>query len=130
MAQIMIVDDSMLARRMLMPILVGAGHKIVCEAANGEEAVQYYREHRPDLVLMDITMPVEDGIAAAKEIRAEFPEARIVMVTSMSDDKHVMRALSAGAAHYILKPYKREKVLDVLQSVLADVKREPSPQAS
>ena len=130
MAQIMVVDDSMVARMMLKPILLGGGHSVVCEAANGAEAVEYYRQYRPDLVTMDITMPVEDGIAAAMQIRAEFPEARIVMVTSMSDNEHVMGALNAGAAHYILKPFKPEKVLDVLEKVLAAGKPELGPQTS
>jgi two-component system, chemotaxis family, chemotaxis protein CheY len=128
MAKIMVVDDSTLARRMLKPILLGAGHKVVCEATNGAEAVQCYPEYLPDVVMMDITMPGEDGIAAAKRIRADFPNARIVMLTAMSDDQHVMEALESGAAHYIIKPYKGDKVLRVLDQVLAGIKNERSPQ--
>jgi two-component system chemotaxis response regulator CheY len=127
MANIMVVDDSMLARRMLKPILIGAGHKVVCEATNGAEAVQCYSEYRPDVVMMDITMPGEDGIAASQKIRAEDPQARIIMVTSLSDDQHVMSAMQSGAAHYILKPYKRDKVVSVLEQVLADLNREHGP---
>jgi two-component system chemotaxis response regulator CheY len=128
MAEIMVVDDSMLARRMLKPILIAAGHKVVCEATNAAEAVQCYCEYRPDVVMMDITMPGEDGIAAARKIRAQFPEARIVMLTAMSDDQHVKEALHLGAAFYIIKPYKRDKVLSVLEKVLAGVQPELAPQ--
>lgn len=118
MANIMVVDDSSLARRMLKPILLGAGHTVVCEATNGAEAVQCYPEYLPDVVMMDITMPGEDGIAAAKKIRADFPDARIIMVTAMADDRHVMEAVASGAAQYVIKPYKREKVLSALAQVL------------
>ena len=118
MATIMIVDDSVLARRMLKPILLGAGHEIVCEASNGAEAVECYREHNPDVVMMDITMPGLDGVEAAKAIRTLSPGAKIIMLTALSDDDHVMQSFRLGAVHYIIKPYKRDKVVSVLQQVL------------
>ena len=118
----MVVDDSMLARRLIKPILTNAGHEVVREATNGADAIQGYRECRPQVVTMDIIMPGVDGIAAAKRILGEFPDARIVMVTSMRDERHVLEALDLGAASYIVKPYTNEKVLKAIDDVLTMAK--------
>ena len=121
MATVLIVDDTMLARRILKNILCEAGHEIVAEAGNGAEAVEAFREHRPDVVLMDITMPQLDGVHASRQILSEFPEARVVMVTSVNREATVRESLHAGAAGYIIKPYKADTVVDTLMRVLAAV---------
>jgi len=116
----MIVDDSLMARRMLKPILEEAGHEVVMEATGGKEAIRGYKLHSPDLVTMDITMPGTDGMSATKEILREFPEARIVMVTALRDQNKILEAAGLGALNYILKPYSKDKVFAVLKEALAE----------
>jgi len=111
LARIMLCDDSVFMRMILKKILVGAGHEIVGEAGNGVEAVRKYREFKPDLATMDITMPEMDGIEAVKLIRKEFPEAKIVMVTAIGQQAIVNDAIKAGAGDFIVKPFQEDKVL-------------------
>ncbi len=119
MASVMIVDDAMLARRIMRNILNEAGHDVVGEAADGAKGVEAYREHKPDVVLMDVTMPELNGVDAAQQILTEFPEARIVMVTSVNREVTVRKSVSAGVAAYIVKPYKADTVVNTLERVLA-----------
>lgn len=118
MGRILVVDDAFLARRNLIKILKEMGHKVIGEAANGMEALAKYEKLNPDLVTMDITMPVLDGIHAVKEIIAKFPEAKIVMVSAVSQKEPVFEALRSGAKHFIIKPFKPEKVVEVINSCL------------
>jgi two-component system chemotaxis response regulator CheY len=118
MARIMIVDDSLVARRMLRKMLTEGGHEVVCEAADGAAAIDLYRVHRPDLVTMDINMPKLNGLLASEHIHAEFPAALIVMVTSLSAADDVRHALRAGAVSYLLKPFTQEKVVEVIGKAL------------
>lgn len=118
MARIMIVDDSRVARRLLKSILVRVGHDIICEAVNGAEAILSYRDLRPDLVTMDVTMPIMDGILSAKRILATFPRARIIMVTSLTQQSKVLEASEVGASDYIVKPYNEQRVVTAIASVL------------
>ena len=120
MARIMIVDDSLVARKMLRAMLEEGGHEVVCEAADGAVAIGLYRTHRPDLVTMDINMPKLDGVLASEHIHAEFPGACIVMVTSISANEQVRHAFRAGAANYLLKPLQAEKVLEVVAAALGN----------
>src|SRR5690606_30143128 len=87
------------------------------EAANGREAVEQYRKLLPDVVLMDLSMPVMDGLAATREILAEFPQARIVMLTTYDGDEDIYRALDTGAKGYLLKDMLRTDVLNVIRTV-------------
>ena len=119
MATILIVDDSSIARRNLCTILTDAGHTIVAEAINGEAAYKEYEKHLPDLVTMDITMPIMDGIGAVKKIIKTFPDANIIMISAL-DQKHlVLSAIQCGARHYVIKPFTVDKVLNVVDEVLA-----------
>jgi two-component system chemotaxis response regulator CheY len=120
MANILIVDDSSIMRRNLRTILAQGKHTVVGEATNGQEAVVEYEKSKPDLVTMDITMPVMDGIEAVKKIIEKFPEARIVMVSALDQKKMVFEALQNGARHYIVKPITAQKVLNVIDEVLID----------
>jgi len=116
--QIMITDDALFMRVMLKTILVGGGYSVTLEANNGQEAVALYRQHKPDLVLMDITMPLMDGITAVKEIKKEFPECKIVMCTAMGQKTMVVDAIKAGAKDFIVKPFQPERVLDSVHKVI------------
>lgn len=117
--RVMIVDDALFMRNMLKDICVRAGFEVVAEADNGEAAPALYREHRPDLVTMDIVMPKRSGIEALQEIMSEDPQARVVMVSALGQDSLVLEAVEAGARDFIVKPFKEEKVLDVIRRVTA-----------
>lgn len=114
MALVLIVDDAAFMRMRLKKILSEAGHDIV-EAGNGAEAVEIYKEKRPDVVLMDITMPEMDGIAALRQIIEEDSEARVIMVTALGQKRMVMESVKAGAKDFIVKPFEPEQVLSAVQ---------------
>lgn len=124
MANILIVDDSMVMRRNLKAILTKAGHTIVAEASNGNQGYLEYKNNIPDLVTMDITMPGMDGIGAVKKIIAEFPDAKIVMISALDQRSMVFEALENGAKHYIIKPITIEKVITVIDEVLHQPKQQ------
>lgn len=119
MARILIVDDSLIMRRNLTMILKEAGHTIVGEASNGQQAYLQYRRQKPDIVTMDITMPNVDGIDALKHIMEEDPSARVIMISALDQKAKVYTALRNGAKHYIIKPLTAEKITSVIDSVLA-----------
>ncbi len=118
MARILIVDDSLIMRRNLKMIFVAAGHTVVAEASNGRDAINEYQQHHPDVVTMDITMPVMDGIESARKIIELDSAARIVMISALDQRHMVFEALENGAKHYILKPFQGEQVLEVVDQVL------------
>ncbi|NLW90236.1 MAG: response regulator [Syntrophomonadaceae bacterium] len=110
-SRILIADDSTIARRNLKTILQKAGHLVVAEAENGMQAYQLYSLLKPELVTMDITMPVMDGVAAVRKITSEFPDANIIVITALDQKPMIVKAIEAGARHYILKPFQPEKVI-------------------
>ncbi|MDR3706833.1 MAG: response regulator [Capsulimonadaceae bacterium] len=117
---ILVTDDALFMRVMLKTILVGAGYSVTLEAGNGQEALALYRANKPDLVLMDITMPVMDGLTAVKEIKKEFPESKIVMCTAMGQKTMVVDAIRAGAKDFIVKPFQADRVLESVHKVIGD----------
>ena len=119
MAKILIVDDSRTSRRMLRAILEEMGHEVVAEAVNGEDGFVKYKELNPDLVTLDITMPVLDGIQALSLIKKHDPEAKVVMITAAGQRDKMIKAVKYGAAEFITKPYEKEVVEKILKEVLA-----------
>ena len=115
---IMIVDDEFFFRQMLREMLVEAGFTVVVEASNGIEAVDMYRKHRPEITIMDIFMPEENGIAAIKEIIAFDKNAKILIYTGVGFDEDVEVALRAGAKEVILKSFSPEEVMAVVNKIL------------
>ncbi|MBO9537362.1 response regulator [Herbaspirillum sp.] len=113
--KIMVVDDSAITVRKLSMMLESLGHRIIATAANGKEAIEAYRKYRPDVVTMDITMPEMDGIEATSAIIGEFPDAKIVMVTSHGQEKMVLDALKVGAKGYVIKPFQEIKVYEAIE---------------
>lgn len=113
--KVLIVDDSPIISRKLTMMVELLGYKVVKTAATGTEAIAAYRASRPDVVTMDITMPDMDGIEATRRIVSEFPDAKIVMVTSHGQEKMVLEALKAGAKGYVLKPFDGKKVSEAIQ---------------
>jgi two-component system chemotaxis response regulator CheY len=111
---VMIVDDSLIMVKKLEAIVRELGHQVIRVCQSGEVAVRDYMEIKPDVVMMDITMPGMDGIEATTKIRASNPAARVVMVTSHGQEGMVLRALDAGAAGYVLKPVTKEKLAQMI----------------
>jgi two-component system chemotaxis response regulator CheY len=118
MAKVLVVDDAAFMRVRAVKVLQDAGHAVE-QAENGLEAVKKYAAWRPDAVLMDITMPEMDGLAALKEIKRIDPAARVAMVTAMGQQAIVMEALKAGARDFVLNPFQPERVMGALQKLLA-----------
>jgi len=118
--RILTADDHHLIRAGVSSFLATEpGLEVVAEAANGEEALEKYREVQPDVVLMDLSMPVMDGLEATRAILAEFPDARIVVLTTYAGDEDIHRALEAGAMGYLVKDMLAAEVLKVIRSVMA-----------
>lgn len=120
MARVLIVDDSIIMRRNLKVILTQAGHSVIAEASNGKEALVEYEKCMPDLVTMDITMPIMNGIDAVRNIIDRFPKAKIIMISALDQRSMVFEALENGARHYIIKPITRDNVLRVVDFVLEE----------
>lgn len=117
--QILIVDDAAFMRMMIRDILSKDGY-VIHEATNGAEAVEKYKEINPDLVTMDITMPDVDGIEALRMIRETDPNATVLMVSAMGQQKLILEALEAGASDFIVKPFQPTKVLEIVHKALKD----------
>ena len=117
--KILIVDDATFIRTMVKDILSPKGFEIAGEAANGNEAVQKYFEIKPDLVTMDITMKEKDGLQAAKEILAKDPNARIIMVTALGQEKMLIDAFKIGVKDFVVKPFEPERILSAVEKALA-----------
>jgi DNA-binding NarL/FixJ family response regulator len=129
--RILSVDDHPLLREgIAMIIKKQPDMALVAQAANGTEAIQYYREHRPDVTLMDLRLPDLSGIDAMIAIRAEFPEARVIILTTFEGDVEIQRALEAGARGYLLKNMPPSELVEVIRQVHAGKKRIPSELAS
>jgi DNA-binding NarL/FixJ family response regulator len=125
------VDDHPLLREGIATLIESEPNMVlVAEAASGREAIQKFREHRPDVTLMDLRLPDMSGIDAMIAIRSEFPEARIVMLTTFEGDVGIQRALEAGARGYMLKSMPPQDLLDVIRQVHTGKKRIPPEIAS
>lgn len=120
MARILVCDDSAFMRMMLKRVLVENGYEVVGEAGDGMEAVQLYRQHKPDLITMDITMPKMDGIQAVTHIHEEDPLVRIIMVTALGQRAIITDALKAGASDFIVKPFDNIQVIETIKKVLEE----------
>jgi two-component system, chemotaxis family, chemotaxis protein CheY len=117
--RVLIVDDAAFMRMMIKDILTKNGYDVVAEASDGAQAVEKYKEHNPDLVTMDITMPEMDGIAALKEIRAFDPEAKVIMCSAMGQQAMVIDAIQAGAKDFVVKPFQADRVLEAVNKTLS-----------
>ena len=116
--RVVIVDDAVFMRMMIKDILEKNGFEIIGEASNGASAVEEYKNLKPDIVTMDITMPEMDGIQAVKEIRKIDPDAKIIMCSAMGQQAMVMEAIQAGAKDFIVKPFQSDRVVEALNKVL------------
>lgn len=117
--RILITDDALFMRTALKDILTKNGYEVVGEAENGEQSVELYKLLKPDIVLMDITMPEMDGIEALKAIREADPSAQVVMCTAMGQRTLVIEAIGAGARDFIIKPFEAARVLEAVGKLAA-----------
>lgn len=117
MAKILVVDDAEFLRVRISKMLNSEGHEVI-EADNGLNAVNTYKASKPDVVLMDITMPEMDGLSALKEIRAFDTDARVVMLTALGQESVVLEAIKSGAKDFVVKPFETDRVLGALNKLL------------
>lgn len=115
---VLICDDAAFMRMMIKDILSKNGYNVVGEAENGVKACEKFAELSPDLVLMDITMPEMDGIAALKKIKASDPSAVVIMCSAMGQQAMVIESIQAGARDFIVKPFQAERVIEAVKKVI------------
>jgi len=118
MATVLLVDDSRTSRKMLRSLLERNGFDIIGEAVNGEEGYLQYKELHPDIVTMDITMPVMDGIESLTLIKREDANAKVVMITAAGQKEKMVEALKRGAEEFITKPFDDNEVLNALRRII------------
>jgi two-component system chemotaxis response regulator CheY len=117
MAKILVVDSAAPVRTLIKVILTNGGHEVVGEAASGSEAIEKYRQFQPDLVTMDINIPVMDGIETLRQIKQKDSKAKIVMCSAL--DRMAVQAIQAGATDFVVKPFDVYRFLDAVNRVLA-----------
>ena len=118
MAKVLVVDDAAFMRMRCKKLLTQSGYEVI-EAATGSQAVEMYQSDKPDLVLLDITMPDMDGLTALREIIKIDPNARVAMVTAMGQQSMVVEALKAGAKDFVIKPFDQDRVLAAIKQLMA-----------
>jgi len=116
--RVLVCDDAIFMRTMISDILSGAGYEVVGEAETGLQAIERYRELKPDLVTMDIVMPDMGGIDAVREIVKDDPNAKILMCSAMGQQALVVEAIQAGAKDFVVKPFQPSRVLEAVQRVV------------
>lgn len=115
MKRLLVVDDAMFMRRLIGGVAREAGWEVVGEAADGAEAVSLYLELRPDLVTMDLVMPIMGGLDALRSIRELDPEAKVVVITAVDQKQSVLDAIRLGAIDFVVKPFDRDRVTGLLR---------------
>lgn len=120
MATILIVDDSRTSRRILKGIVEGDGHSVIGEAGNGEEGYLQYKELKPDIVTMDITMPNMDGIESLSLIKKENPDAKVIMITAAGQKEKMVEALKRGADEFVTKPFDQQEICNVIKRLAGE----------
>jgi len=115
---VLIVDDLTFIKMVLRDLVEKAGFRVVGEASDGEEALRMYADKRPDIVLLDITMPKMDGLTALKKLLALDPSARVIMCSALGQQRLILEAIQLGAKDFIVKPFRPERVIGSIKKVL------------
>jgi len=118
MSKILIVDDSRTSRKILRNILEDAGHEIVGEAMDGQDGINKYKDIKPDIVTLDITMPVMDGLEALRKIKEDDPEAKVIMVTAAGQQSKMIDAIKFGASEFVTKPFEAEAIIKMVNKLV------------
>ncbi|MEK9198363.1 response regulator [Ureibacillus sp. 179-F W5.1 NHS] len=117
MPTVLIVDDTLFMRVKVGNMLKEWGFEIVGEASNGKEAVELYKQLQPDLVIMDVTMPIMSGLDAVKEILPQYPNANIIMLSALDQQKIIVEAIEAGAKDFITKPFEQNHLKMIVDNI-------------
>ena len=118
MARVLVVDDAAFMRKMVTDALTKGGHDVVGEAGNGNEAITRFRELKPDLMTLDITMPEKDGLTALAEIVAADPSAKVIMCSALGQESKVLEAIKLGAKDFVVKPFQPARVIEAVDKAL------------
>ncbi len=113
----MIVDDAAFMRATLKDLLTKGGFEVICEAVNGQDAIDKYKVHKPELITMDITMPEMDGLQALKSIMEIDSSANVIMCSALGQQSSVLEAIKSGAKDFIVKPFQPDRVIEALNKV-------------
>ncbi len=116
--RILLADDAAFMRLMLKNILEGAGYEVVGEAQNGREAIEKFRELKPDMVISDMVMPEKGGIDVIREVMAEFPDANVLICSAIGQQALVIEAIQAGAKDYLVKPFEQANVIETVSKII------------
>lgn len=119
MPTVLIVDDALFMRTAISNMVTQWGFEVVGMAANGKQAVKMYKELQPDLVTMDLTMPIMSGLEAVKEIIPEYPDANIIMITALGQQRIIVDAIESGAKDFITKPFTADKLKSVIDNIFS-----------
>jgi two-component system chemotaxis response regulator CheY len=114
---VLIVDDAVFIRDILKHIIKRAGHEVVGEAEDGNQAVEMALSHKPDLIIMDIVMPHKTGVQATREILEKLPQTKVIACSTLDQDNMLMKAMEAGAVEYIKKPFNAPDVINIIEGV-------------
>jgi two-component system, chemotaxis family, chemotaxis protein CheY len=119
MARVLVVDDAAFMRRVVSDALVSGGHDVIGEAGNGIDAITRFQELRPELTMLDITMPEKDGLQALAEIMTLDPGARVLMCSALGQESKVIESIKIGAKDFVVKPFAPERLLEAVGKALA-----------
>jgi len=126
MARVLVVDDAAFMRKVLSDALAAGGHEVVGEAGDGDAALAAYRELRPNLVTLDITMPGKDGLATLRELIELDPAALVVICSALGQETKVLEAIKAGAKDFVVKPFERDRLLSAVEKALGQGSATPA----
>ncbi len=118
MKRVLIVDDISFIRAVIKDILIEGGFSVVGEASDGAQALAYYKAIKPDIVLLDIHMPVLDGMETLKRIKKINKDAIIIMCSSLGDQENIIKAISLGAKDFVVKPFRKERILSAINKAI------------
>jgi len=118
--RLLVTDDSMMIRELIKELALESGWQIVGEAANGDEAIELFKQYQPDVTTLDLVMPVHDGLHALRGIRAIDPQAKVLVISAISQTEVLREALSLGASDFIVKPFKKDQAQQALNLLAGD----------
>ena len=118
MARVLVVDDAAFMRKMVSDALAKGGHEVIGQAGNGVEALERFRELRPDLMTLDITMPEKDGLATLKDLMELDPSAKVIMCSALGQESKVLESIKLGAKDFVVKPFQPDRVIDAVAKAL------------
>ncbi len=118
MARVLVVDDAAFMRKMVSDALAKGGHEVIGQAGNGVEAIAQFRELRPDLMTLDITMPEKDGLATLKDVMELDPSAKVIMCSALGQESKVLESIKLGAKDFVVKLFQPDRIIDAVAKAL------------